>query len=347
MNEVSKELLAIKLSTLVFISTFFCILGSKLNKKSSPIFYGVSKGIKLAFFFAIVGLISLHLYAREIGGYFEMLSTILIYKSGEEIVYTNLSFLKTLSTISSASYLIFLDLARKERSIRAMLLALFCFIVGMISVYIQGGRLAMFLYLIPPFIIFPRWIKNILYVIFPVVILSLFNPERLIFSSDKEGELLTFEIYRSIVSDFSPGMANVYWLNLGDIDSWRWFSDVPFVLLAFLPKRVLGIEFKGESNAIFELVGFPNAADLIGFGILSASVLGVVIWSFVYGYLISTVARCIENLNDLGFYVSAFGLLVYFIFRPMYFSPQHFLFTFLPYMYLFWVANTKLKRFRR
>ena len=339
MHEVDKFILSIKISGLVGISVLFCILGSISVRPSKTIKSNRNRGLWLAILFFIVGSISLHIYAGEIGGYYEMLTTVLIYKSGAEPTFTALSFLKTLSTIASAAYLIFTDIATKRRSLKMIILAFLCFLVGGAAIFIQGGRLSMIIYIAPITIILPRPIKIAAVCLSPIILLYLLNPDRSFFSPNKEIAIDYYELFRSIISDLSPGMANVYWLRLDDINSYRWFKDVPLVLLAFMPKRILNFEYKGESTAMFELVGFPNAADLIGFGILSASILGVILWSYIYGCLLSVVSRCIDRLSESGYSLSAFGLMIYFAFRPMYFSPQHFLFTFIPYIYLLLIAQ--------
>lgn len=332
--------LALKECFLVLLATLCSIAGTQVRRPATGHSRTAGYGVRLATLFGVVGFVSLHLYAAEIGGYFELFATVLIYKSGVEPIYTSLSFLKTLSTIASAAYFVFADLAIRRRSRVMALAALLCFIGGAGGVYIQGGRLSMLIYILPLYVILPRATRVGIAVVAPFLGLMLLHPERVLFSPDREAELSYFEAVRTIISDFFPATGNVYWLQLDAISSWRWFKDVPSVVLAFLPKRVLDLgDYKGEASAIFELVGFPNAADLIGFGILSASVFGVAIWSFVYGYLLSVAAGAIKTLSVAGFNVSAIGLTIYFLFRPMYFAPQHFIFTFLPYAYLLLLAR--------
>jgi hypothetical protein len=335
LHDTDTYLLALKLCSLVLLTMLFCVAGTRLHRPKVGNLGRPRNGVRIAGLFVVIGFLALHLYASEIGGYFELFATVLIYKSGVEPVYTSLSFLKTLSTISSAAYFVFVDLAIRRRSGALAITGLICFIVGASGLYIQGGRLSLLIYIIPLYGILPRVIKVGILFAAPFAGLMLLHPERVLFSPDREAELSYFEVIRTIISDFFPATGNVYWLQLDAISSWRWFKDVPSVVFAFLPKRVLDLgDYEGESTAIFKLVGFPNAADLIGFGILSASIFGVAIWSFVYGYILSIAAGAIKTLAASGFKVSAIGLTVYFLFRPMYFSPQHFVFTFLPYIYL-------------
>lgn len=340
LHDADIYILALKLSSLVFLTMLFCIAGTRLHRPIAGSFGTPRNGVRFAVLFAVIGFLALHLYASEIGGYFELFATVLIYKSGVEPVYTSLSFLKTLSTISSAAYFVFVDLAIRRRSGALAVAGLLCFLVGAGGLYIQGGRLSMLIYIIPLYVILPRVLKIGIVFAAPLVGLMLLHPERVLFSPDREAELSYLEVVRTIISDFFPATGNVYWLQLDAASSWRWFKDVPSVVLAFLPKRVLNLgDYEGESTAIFKLVGFPNAADLIGFGMLSLSVFGVAIWSFVYGYVLSIAAGAIKTLATAGLKVSAIGLTVYFLFRPMYFSPQHFVFTFLPYIYLVLLAR--------
>ena len=328
-NIVGSLFLPVILMQLGLLFGFFCKKPRIKMPKSNAFIY----------IFLIVGLLSFILYAKQLGGFEILFTTILQYRGGVEVVYTDYACLKTLAALNSCLYVVFLDYRLKTGRTVYTFLTIISFAFGFAGLFIQGGRLMIIIFLIPVFM----WAykKSKLVVVFALpVLISLLNPTRAIFGeslgSDRQGALNIEKVGSTLISELLPASANVYNLSkVGDY-SWSYFSLVLTSYKSVIPKRLLGLgDYRGEQVILKELIHFPNAVDLISFGKLSLGNFGVFIWSLFFGIVISIFVKKIKCLIHSGFLYTAIMIIVYIAIRAMYFSPIHFILTFLPFIPLF------------
>jgi hypothetical protein len=342
------------ISVTVFVSVCSIFCGSKIiNYNVSKISQNASlqnskKTMLCANTFVIIAFFSLFFYTQELGGWNTLMSTILLYRGGNEVVYTELSFLKQLMLIGSATWFIYADLYNTRKKKSYIFSMLFSFLIGFITVYVQGGRLSLLLYLLPGLFFIPKWVRFTGLPILAIIFISLLDPNRSLFSFDEKiYPEFNYSLFNSVLSDFFPPLVNTYWIWNMDEGKMRLFSDLLMLPTIVLPKRILGIDaYLGENAFISEIVNHPNAADLISFGLMNFGVIGIFVWSSIYGVIIKIVSMVLDQLYDSQQYFSYLAVLVFFLVRPMYFSPYHFLLSilpFLPYLFYFFYLNYSIK----
>ena len=337
LNKHDLALLGLKINTLILFSF---ILDKIIVFKLQKAFF-TSHFILYSTF--ILGSISLYIYSRELGGWNVLFSTVLSYRAGVEVVYTRLAFLKTLSVLSSGLYPFLIDRYRITKRRKFFYLSIFAFLIGFGSIFIQGGRLMLLIYLVP--LLYALYLANksiILFIIF--VIPLLISPNREIFGkglgekNDNQNNVITI-----LFSELVPPISNFNAV-ISESYSFTYFSHVLTVYKAVIPKRLLGIgDYEGEQVMMKRIVGFPNAVDGLSFGFLSLGYFGSVFWLFLYLKMCRLIDSRLMEINSKGFLITEVYILAYFVIRPMYFSPIHFTLSILPILPL---LLTKLNKGR-
>ncbi|MBX5460600.1 MAG: hypothetical protein IRZ28_05860 [Steroidobacteraceae bacterium] len=299
--------------------------------------------------FSLVGLMSLYLYARDIGGIQFMLETILAYRASAEPVYSRLGFLKTLSPVATGgTVLLFAAIQAGRRSVWMYVVFAFALAVSMLALVVNAGRLmtVQFLLLFPLYfllrsshrLLVPMCVAGLLIfgtiTVFGHGMFDLFRGTERIATQFENASQGPAEIGIRVGLEFAYPVESLA-LTLRDVGTepyaYRWFSDVPIGLAYLMPKRLFALELpETVSMQLSDLVRGPVPADLITFGYWSAGPMGIVIAAIGFGWLVARFEAWFPACRDPVMLTMRAAWIAYLCSRVMYGNPHHTFITALP-----------------
>ena len=243
------------------------------------------------------------LYTQAYGGFSGVISYSRLIRSGIFPIDNKYSFLQRFGGLTFFSSFLFFALcmdnktpARLAVSIRIGLLLSFSF--SMFVLYTWVGRVAFVIYLVTIPLGFSLY-KN----------RSVFRLSRKVIFIATVGAAFIILVDRLLQRSAGMGMVSLFTKELSfpiasfivqfEIGSFRWFSDVVASPLFLLPQRIWGNMFGVETASMVNTIAFSGVkkgesgltgsvpVDLLTFAYMQASVFGVVVVGFTWGFLLS------------------------------------------------------------
>jgi hypothetical protein len=298
---------------------------------------------------AMIGLASLLLYARDIGGVQFMLESILAYRASAEPVYSRLGFLKTLSPLATAgAFLLFAAMQMGRRSMATRAAFLLAVSISMAALLVNGGRLMVIQFLVafPLYFILRATRRTSLvmlaigvaifvgFAVFGHGIFDLFRGTERISEQIEFAARSPTELGVRFGLEFSYPVQSLS-VSLRDVGAdpyfFRWFNDIPLGLAYLMPKRLFSLELPPTvTMQLGELAQAPVPADLLSFGYWSAGPLGLVAIVIFFGWFLARLEAWLPLHSDPAMLVLRAAWIAYIGTRVMYGNPHHTFITALP-----------------
>ncbi|PWT76530.1 MAG: hypothetical protein C5B60_04045 [Chloroflexi bacterium] len=298
----------------------------------------------IALFFGVVGIVSLFIYANEVGGFAIMVQAVGFFRNQTE-AYSNFGFLIKVAPFTSVSSYVFWDLFASSRdNLRKVLYCIgfwLMFMSSLLILYSLGGRVQ-FVFYILTFVLYVSFQRGKLPVpqaflaalLFVVVILfgkevtnlNVYVSEDLVGNAWEEFSTEPLSGIRKILLEFSlpfVTLANIIELVPNEM-SYRWFADIPLGVAYLLPKPLLGLNLPPTVTMVYDdEMDAPIPIDLLSFGYTSMGVIGTIIVCLVFGLLLCLADLYFPPVGNKTVVLLRAAWLLYLSAQVMYGSPQH------------------------
>src|SRR4029078_4781783 len=263
--------------------------------------------VVIASTFGVLGLVSLFIYAGEVGGFAIMVQAVGFFRNQTE-AYSDLGFFIKIAPFTSLSSYLFWDLLASTTRTLGKEAFSFCFVVTFVSslliLYSMGVRVQFVFYLLT-FVLYASVRRGRLplphvftaTVVFMLVILfgkeiinyNVYLSDDIIGTAWEDISTDPFVGVRKLLIEFAfPYVSLSYLVQMvPDNISYRWFIDIPLGVAYLLPKPLLGLDLPATITMIYdEQLNVPIPIDLLSFGYTSLGVIGTILVCLVFGVLL-------------------------------------------------------------
>jgi hypothetical protein len=298
----------------------------------------------IALSFGLAGIVSLLVYANEVGGLAVMLQAVGFFRNQTD-PYSDLGFLIKVAPFATLSSYVFWDLfASSNRSLRKVLYGIgfwSMFILSLLILYSLGGRVQFAFYIlvfviyysfrhqkIPKAYAFLGGVLFLVIVLFgkEVISLNVYVSDDLVGEAWEELSNDPLSGIRKVLLEFSfpfISLANIVELVPNGM-GYRWFFDVPLGIAYLLPKPLLGLTLPPTITMIYdEYVDVPMPIDLLSFGYTSMGYLGTIFVCLIYGMVLSLADSYFPGNENKTLALLRAAWLLYLSAQVMYGTPHH------------------------
>lgn len=290
----------------------------------------------------LVGGASLLIYARELGGFIELIRLAGPMRSDNPPVITPYAFLKNISPLLLSSsffyYALWKDFKKHHRTWLYCSLFFVTFLLSLVQLFHMAGRLGFVSYLItfPLVSMMIRGHLKIRPLIFGLglaVFVILFGKQFAHIIIDPEAVsrkivLLgseNFSVLVSILSEFAfplASIANTVCFAVPYEVPYHLFVDFPLAIAYLIPKRIFHVNLPETADSFnFAQFNGPMPIDLISFGYYSGGVIGVVLLLLLFGATLRMADRLFSGRNETIIEVFRVAWMLFLGFRIMYGGP--------------------------
>ncbi|WP_041531313.1 hypothetical protein [Syntrophotalea carbinolica] len=313
-----------------------------LSDIDSPCAYSQKSLFICGTLLAVVGGSSLLIYARELGGFIELIRLAGPMRSDNPPVITPYAFLKNISPLLLSSsffyYALWKDFKKPRRTWFYGSLFFVTFLLSLVQLFHMAGRLGFVSYVVtfPLVSMMIRGrlkIRPLLFGLGLAVFVILFgkqfahiiiDPEAisrkiLLLGSEKSSVLV------SILSEFAfplVSIANTVCFAVPYEVPYHLFVDFPLAIAYLVPKRIFHVNLPETADSFnFAQFNGPMPIDLISFGYYSGGVIGVVLQLLIFGATLRMADRLFSGRNETIIEVFRVAWMLFLGFRIMYGGP--------------------------
>ncbi len=301
-----------------------------LNKKQNYI----NELYYFSWFLFILSFILYRIYVNAYGGFFGYLDYSRLVRSGVFVVENPFSFLIKFGSLSLiSSYLFFAFILEKGVNFRLTLIGFILSLIFSIYVlYSLAGRVGFLLYFgVFIFSFLLRNTNNILkYFIKIFIIVLTFITLLFIIDSFLKRSSNNLSLIQIFSKELSFPLANYF--NVLNDCSYRIFIDLIYIPLYLLPSSFWSNYIQTSSQINTEMIKkiFPETTgevplDFISFGFMQANIFGVIIISFIFGFILNKLQKFIDKIHIVSLKYVMFAYIIFniAILTVIYADPQH------------------------
>ena len=294
--------------------------------------------------FGMLGVLSLFIYANEVGGFAIMVQAVGFFRNQTE-AYSDLGFFIKIAPFTSLSSYLFWDLVTStNRTVRKTAFSIgfvLTFVSSLLILYSMGGRVQFVFYLMT-FVLYASFrrgqlpLPHVLAATAAFMFVILFGKEIINYNVYVSDDLIgtawedisadPFVGIRKLLVEFVfPYVSLSYLVEMvPDSLSYRWFIDIPLGVAYLLPKPLLGLNLPPTITMIYDdVLDVPIPIDLLSFGYTSFGVIGSILVCLAFGALVC-VADAFFPPNELRILaLLRAAWLLYLSAQVMYGTPQH------------------------
>lgn len=291
---------------------------------------------------AVVGGSSLLIYARELGGFIELIRLAGPMRSDNPPIITPYAFLKNISPLLLSSsffyYALWKDFKKHHRTWLYCSLFFVTFLLSLVQLFHMAGRLGFVSYLItfPLVSMMIRGrlkIRPLIFGLCLAVFVILFGKQFAHIIIDPGAfsrkivllESENFSVLVSILSEFAfplGTIANTVCFAVPYEVPYHLFVDFPLAIAYLIPKRIFHVNLPETADS-FNFIQFngPIPIDLISFGYYSGGAIGVVLLLLAFGATLRMADRLFSGDNETIIEVFRVAWMIFLGFRIMYGGP--------------------------
>ncbi|PWT76313.1 MAG: hypothetical protein C5B60_04230 [Chloroflexi bacterium] len=329
-----------------FYATKYGPVGKTLRDRSANTAWFIPETLKvtIAFFFGLVGIVSLFIYANEVGGFAIMVQSVGFFRNQTE-AYSDFGFLIKVAPFASVSSYVFWDVFTSSTgNLRKGLYGIgfwLMFMASLLILYSLGGRVQFGFYLLV-FVIYvsfrrrrlPKAYAIIGGICFVAIVLfgkevisqNVYVSDDLIGSAWEELSTDPLSGIRKILLEFSfpfITLGNILDLVPNEL-GYRWFVDVPLGFAYLLPKPLLGLTLPPTVTMAYDdYMDVPIPIDLLSFGYTSMGAAGMILVCLAYGFVLCVADCYFPAHGNKTLVLLRAAWLLYLSAQVMYGSPQH------------------------
>lgn len=305
----------------------------------------IRKMLFIAYLMFITSVVSYWLYTKAYGGFIGIFEYSRAIRSGVFYVENPFSFLQRFGSFSFFSSFIFFGILidkkiKKKNSFFLFIGFIFSFLFSLYVLFTWEGRISLAFYVLTFFLGYTLYnYKNVLdffsksiFFFFISLFLIIMSDRILKRSSGNEG-ILDF-LARELSFPFASYIVHI------SAQDYRWFKDLLVSPIYILPQRIWGqlVDTASDLNTIYIMgarkgesgVTGSIPVDMLSFGIIEGSVVGVLLIGLFWGALLLIVERFIYNISiksikGVMFIIYANIVLNVAILNVLYGDPQHFI----------------------
>jgi hypothetical protein len=292
----------------------------------------------------LIGSLALLFYAYSLGGVRIMIEYAAAFRGPNPPVVSKYAFLKNVAPLVLVSSYFFFAVIQSSRDkyirIISVILFIVTFLLAIVILFHQSGRLQLFAYLI----IFPVAImigrnridgKIILLSIALFIVVTLLGKEifhyfiqpqsvadKIDLVLDKPSTSINYILFEFTFPYVT--LANTIKVVPTDV-AYRWFVDIPVSLVYMLPQRLLELKDLPPTVTMINVDQFnaPIPVDLISFSYFSMGLPGVVIVCFIYGLMLKAFDNYLPTNSNPTISIFRAAWIMFFAFNVMYGNPHH------------------------
>jgi hypothetical protein len=292
----------------------------------------------------LLGLLSLFIYANEVGGFAIMVQAVGFFRNQTE-AYSDLGFFIKIAPFTSLSSYLFFDLRtsspRSLKKVTYSIAFVVMFVASLLILYSMGGRVQFVFYLLT-FVLYASFrrgtlpISHVLVAVVVFMVIILFGKEIINYnvyvSDDLVGtaweELSTdpFIGIRKLLLEFAfpyISLSNLIQMVPENL-AYRCFIDIPLGVAYLLPKPLLGLSLPPTITMIYdEEIDAPIPIDLLSFGYTSLGAIGSVLVCLAFGIALCLADALFPAQEHRLLALLRAAWLLYLSAQVMYGTPHH------------------------